>query len=262
MEHECGKPWLTIGCGGTTFMQAEAEEVLAGFAFGTVGLTWTPPKAVAGDDGLAKPPRAAVRSNWSYRTYDCLPNSPYAFGVGDLLAVAALDARVGGAEFLAMESILPDLNEVLAHIDIGKTFWALNPAWLGAVPPAGAEEWWLWRAWALLRGLSGVGPTITHKVLHHKRPWLFPIVDTKTVERLSRCGGEWQTLHAELTNQVGQFKHLEQWFAGQAIERGGVLLTRLRIHDILLWADVTGQRKALITAGKKVLGQDCVPKLG
>ena len=99
-----------------------------------------------------------------------------------------------------MEAILPDLNEVLAYIDIGKTFWALNPVWLGAIPHVGAEEWWLWRAWALLRGLSGVGPTITHKVLHHKRPWLFPIVDTETVERLRKCGDEWQTLHAELTN--------------------------------------------------------------
>lgn len=262
MEHGSDTPWLTIGCGGTKYMQAEAEEVLAGFAFGTVGLTWTPPKAVTGDDELARPPRAAVRSNWSYRAYDCLPNSPYAFEVGDLLAVAALDARVGSAEFLAMEAITPDLSQVLAHINIDRTFWALNPAWLGAMPPAGTEEWWLWRAWALLRGLSGVGPTITHKVLHHKRPWLFPIVDTETVERLSKCGGEWQTLHAELTNQMDEFKQLEKWFAGQAIERGGVPLTRLRIHDIFLWADVTGQRKALIAAGQKVLGRDGVPRLG
>ena len=262
MEHAPGTPWLTIGCRGTTYTQAEAEEVLAGFAFGTVGLTWNPPDAVAGDDGLACPPRAAVRSNWSYRAYDCLPNSPYAFEVGDLLAVTALDARVGSTEFLAMEAILPDLNEVLTHIDIGKTFWTLNPALLAAVPPAETAEWWLWRAWALLRGLSGVGPTITHKVLHHKRPWLFPIVDTETVNRLSKCGGEWQTLYVELTSYVDRFKHLEQWFAGQAIERGGVLLTRLRIHDILLWADVTGQRKALIAAGQKVLGPDSVPGLG
>jgi hypothetical protein len=119
----------------------------------------------------------------------------------------------------------------------------------------------VWRAWALLRGLSGVGPTITHKVLHRKRPWLFPIVDSETVERLSKCAGEWRTIHAELTSQVDEFKHLEQWFAGQAIERGGVLLTRLRIHDILLWADVTGQRKAFITAGQKVLGRDGTPRL-
>lgn len=262
MGRVTGLRWLTIGCGGTTYIQSEAEKVLAGFAFGTIGLTWNPPEAVAGDDELTRPPRAAVRSNWSYRAYDCLPNSPYAFEVGDLLAVAALDARVGSTQFLAMEAILPDLNEVLTHIDIGETFWALNPASLGAVPPARTAEWWLWRAWALLRGLSGVGPTITHKVLHHKRPWLFPIVDTETVNRLSRCGSEWQTLHAELTNQVDPFKHLERWFAGQAIKRGGVLLTRLRIHDILLWADVTGQRKALIAAGQKVLGPDSVPRLG
>lgn len=58
---------------------------------------------------------------------------------------------------------------------------------------------------------------------------------------------------------MDEFEHLERWFAGKAIERGGVLLTRLRIHDILLWADVTGQRKALITVGQKLLGRDGVP---
>jgi hypothetical protein len=34
-----------------------------------------------------------------------------------------------------MEAILPDLDEVLTHIDIEKTFWALDPAWLSTVPP-------------------------------------------------------------------------------------------------------------------------------
>ena len=50
-----------------------------------------------------------------------------------------------------MEAIIPDLNQVLAHINIGMTFWALNPTWLVAVPPAGTEEWWLWRAWGASR---------------------------------------------------------------------------------------------------------------
>ena len=35
MEHGSDTPWLAIGCVGTTYMEAEAEEVLAGFAFGT-----------------------------------------------------------------------------------------------------------------------------------------------------------------------------------------------------------------------------------
>jgi hypothetical protein len=57
--------------------------------------------------------------------------------------------------------------------------------------------------------------------------------------------GGWQVLHDELTDQAGQFTYLEQWFAAQATNRGGVHLTRLRLHDILLWANTRGEREPL-----------------
>jgi hypothetical protein len=175
--------------------------------------------------------------------------------VNDLLLVAALDAQVLGSTYLAMEAILPDLNEVLANIDVRQTFWMLPRNDLGATPPlAGTASWWLWRAWALLIGLSNVGVAITYKTLHHKRAWLFPIFDRDTLARMGACGVPWQTLHDELAAQSAQFKHLEQWFAVQAVERGGVYLTRLRIHDILLWADINDQRGPLGEAGGIVLG--------
>jgi hypothetical protein len=246
-------PWLTIGRGTAVYTQAEAEAVLAGFAFGTSQLVWPSNFSPPADKGLAAPPRAAVRPTWSYRTYDCAPNSPYAFSVNDLLIVAALDGGAGAAEYLAMEAILPDLNLVLTQIDIGQTFWTLDRAHLGSSPPPPATPvWYLWRAWALLMGLRNVGVAITHKTLHHKRPWLFPIFDTDTVARM---GGEdaWKCLHEELTLQACQFTYLEKWFAALAINHGGVHLTRLRIHDVLLWADVTGQRPTLGGAGDNVL---------
>src|ERR1022692_1688164 len=103
--------WLAIGQGVARYTQAEAETVLAGFAFGVTQLRWSSKAAPSGDQLLAAQPRTAARSMWAYRTYDCLPNSPYAFGMTDLLAVAALDARADGVDYLAMEAILPDLNE-------------------------------------------------------------------------------------------------------------------------------------------------------
>jgi hypothetical protein len=109
--------WLTIGQGAATYTQAEAETVLAGFAFGTTQLRWSSTVASSADRVIAAEPPARVRSMWSYRTYDCAPNSPHAFGVIDLLAVGALDARAGAAEYLAMEAILPDLNEALSHVE-------------------------------------------------------------------------------------------------------------------------------------------------
>jgi Family of unknown function (DUF6308) len=250
-------PWLTIGQGAATYTQAEAETVLAGFAFGTTLLRWSSKAASSADRLLAAEPRATARSMWSYRIYDCVPNSPHAFGVTDLLAVAALDARASAADYLAMEAILPDLNEALTHLDVEQTFWALPRAHLGTTPPdRGTPSWSLWRAWALLMGLDDVGVAIAYKTLHHKRPWSFPIFDNDTVARM---GGRraWQVLHDELTSQADQFTHLEQWFAVEATKRGGVHLTRLRIHDILLWGTITdagAEREALSRAGQEALG--------
>jgi hypothetical protein len=193
---------------------------------------------------------------WAYRTYDCLPNPPHAFSTTDLLAVAALDAGAGAEQYLAMEAVLPDLNEILAHIDLAQTFWTLEREHLGTTPPPeGEPSWWLWRAWALLMGLDGVSVAITYKTLHRKRPRFFPIFDNQTIKKM---GGElaWHVLHCELTNQCAQFSHLEQWFAAEAAKRGGVHLSRLRIHDILLWAATTrpgSEREALVQSGQDIL---------
>lgn len=249
---------VTIGQGSAQYTRDEAETVLAGFAFGTTSLKWSSPVAASADQALAAPPGPTERSQWSYRTYDCLPNSPYAFGVSDLLAVAALDAGAGAAEYLAIEAIVPDLNEALSHIDIGQTFWTLPGNHLGPTPPLEkGAAWWLWRCWTLLMGLRDVGVAITYKTLHHKRPWFFPIFDNDTVAAM---GGKqaWATLHEELCEQATQFTHLEQWFAVEATKRGGVHLTRLRIHDILLWgaiANAGSEREALMRAGRDVLGR-------
>jgi hypothetical protein len=104
---------------------------------------------------------------------------------------------------------------------------------------------------------KGVGPTITDKVLHHKRPWLFPIFDHATRQAMG-AESAWRVLHAELQNQAAQFIYLEQWFAAQAAERGGVRLSRLRIHDILHWGHIArggAERERLIRAGLRVLGR-------
>jgi Family of unknown function (DUF6308) len=107
-------------------------------------------------------------------------------------------------------------------------------------------------------GLGDVGVAITYKTLHHKRPWFFPTFDNETLAVMRRCGRPWQTLHVELTSQAKQFEHLEQWFAAQAIERGGTCLTRLRIHDILLWGGTTrsgAERERLMGDGGTALGR-------
>lgn len=237
------------------YTQAEAIAVLAGFAFGTTRLVWPSNFSPPAGSGLNAPPRATVRSKWSYRTYDCAPNSPHAFDVSDLFVVAALDTGAKAHEYLAMEAVLPDLNEVLAHVDVRQTFWSVPRTHLGSTsPPASTPAWWLWRAWTLLMGLENIGVAIAYKTLHRKRPWFFPIFDNDTVAKLGGTGA-WQVLHDELTGQAEQFSYLEQWFAAHATDRGGVHLTRLRLHDILLWADTRSEREPLARAGHQVLGR-------
>jgi Family of unknown function (DUF6308)/HD domain len=82
-------------------------------------------------------------------------------------------------------------------------------------------------------GLPGVERAITHKLLHRKRPWLFPMLDSVTTEHL---GGfrPWATIWADLTRHEQEFAALEDWFATLASAHDGVRLTRLRIHD--MWA--------------------------
>ena len=50
----------------------------------------------------------------------------------------------------------------------------------------------------MLMGLPGVDRAITHKLLHRKRPWLFPMLDSVTSAHL---GGfrAWATIWEDLT---------------------------------------------------------------
>ena len=113
----------------------------------------------------------------------------------------------------------------------------------------------MWRAWRLLDGITTIAVAISNKVLHHKRPWLFPLLDRKTSKAFP-TGEAWPGVYDDLCNQQPQFEQLERWFAPIAAVRGGVPLTRLRIHDILLWAKQAGdQLGPLLQAGQVVRGE-------
>jgi hypothetical protein len=81
----------------------------------------------------------------------------------------------------SLDTIKHDLNETLTHIPVTTTFWQLQAKDFGERPPApDTVSWWAWRAWALLMGPHGFDRAITHKLLHRKRPWLFPMLDSVT----------------------------------------------------------------------------------
>jgi hypothetical protein len=249
-------PIRLIGVNGrtVTYTDAEARAVLAGYAFGQVPLTWNAPAGLPQSSNVGTPPRASNRYRWGYRSFDCVPASPHCIGVEDIVITAALDAGVSGQAVLGLEAIRPDLNEVLTRIPVTTTFWDLPAADLGEEPPAvGAVSWWVWRAWALLMGLRGVDRAITHKLLHRKRPWLFPMLDSVTTRHLGGLRA-WATINCDLNQHKQEFVALEEWFAELASAQDGVQLTRLRIHDILLWAELSGNSQEMRDLGRPFMG--------
>jgi hypothetical protein len=240
---------LTLGAGSVQCTVQDAEKVLVGYAFAEQPAVWDPPTAV-GNPVLLRRPR------WAYWTYDCTPARPYGWLIEDFTITAALNSQIGAAAILGMQAIAPALTEALAHIPADQTFWGLPHDHLrSAPPPAESLAWWLWRAWALLMGVPQINVAVAHKTLHHKRPWLFPLLDNLTVDAYPN-GGAWAGIHQELTEQADTFTLLEQWFAAQAAARQGIPLTRLRIHDILLWATRAGEWDEARTHGAHLIGQN------
>jgi hypothetical protein len=243
---------LVLGNGKATYSTRQAQGALAGFAFGTTPVETqrktrpgVHPASWVADLKLS-------RYRWGYRTFDCVPTSPNGFSFQDLAVAVALDSQLGGMDLLQAAAIAPVLAEVISAIPITQTFWTLPYADLGTATPSQASPAYpLWSAYQLLSGLKGIKETKATKALHHKRPWYFPLVDSYTSQPL---GGKlaWQTIHHDLEKFETEFVELEEWFAGVALQMHGVALTRLRIHDILLWGECEGSRAKMIGLGALV----------
>lgn len=235
--------------------EEEAQAALAGYAFGKLSLSWEPPRGIGPESDLGTPPKGTERYRWGYWSFDCVPASPSRISVEDIAATAALDTRIGGVAVLSLYAIRHDLDQALAKIPVPTTFWQLQPVDLDKRPPTpDSVPWWVWRAWALLMGLQGIDRAITHKLLHHKRPWLFPMLDSVTTDHL---GGfrAWATIWKDLRLQEQEFISLEDWFTMCASAHNGASLTRLRIHDILLWGDLSGNRPMMESLGRQFFSQ-------
>jgi len=105
-----------------------------------------------------------------------------------------------------------------------------------------------------------VGRALTHKVLHRKRPALFPPVDRRTADVLRPAGqphgwNAWQVIWADIDGSRDGFEELRAWFGGLAATRGGMPLDLPRLHDILVWLQAAAQWAAAVTAA----GQLSVP---
>lgn len=226
----------------------EAREVVAGYAFGEEEIRWKPRVKRYRD-----PPEARARRKWAYWSYDCIPagEGPDLSPI-DLLVASGINGRLDATAVNGLLLVKDEVSEALRELEGSSAFWEL-PAEDLANPPDDSTGWWMSRAWNLLMSVPWIGTAKTHKTLHHKRPDLFPLLDTQTL-RLLDSSRAWLHIHSDLRSHGDAFGQLESWFAELAESRNEKSLTRLRIHDILLWcAAMPSQRTPAAEAGREIL---------
>ncbi len=224
----------------------EAKLVVTGFCFGEIELRWGELSKLGVGSAVAH----RRRPRWAYRTYDCVPASEgVELTMHDVLLTAGLDSRINSETASGIFAVLDDVNEALGAIPLANRFWDFSTDDLGSVPSESSPAWNVWRAWWLLNGVYNVNTATSHKILHHKRPWQFPLLDSETQACYRDRNSTWAEIATELRRHEDEFTQLESWFADLAAQEGGVSLTRLRLHDILLWCKATGQWEKVKIAG-------------
>ncbi len=229
-----------------------AVEIIAGYCFGEEALDpKTPPSGAVG------PPLSTRHVGaFAYRTYDCIAPSPTnTLDPIDVLVANGLNARMQASTIGAVLAVGDEISTVLKEIPATQTFWDLpRNDILSAPDERSGPAWHLWRAWTILMSLHGVDIATTHKILHHKRPNFFPLIDNQTLPRLAPTS--WLTIHCDLNGNPAGWQQLESQIAKLAKDQGGVALTRLRLHDILLWTNVTGRQEEARQLGRARLQAD------
>ncbi|MGY1722754.1 DUF6308 family protein [Blastococcus sp. SYSU DS0533] len=212
-------------------------------------IAWTP----SHPEGITVSVRA-----YAYRVYDCVPPSDDdEFAWLDVLVVDGINGKMDQNAITALKHAAdrawPHVRTAI-HRAEGRSFWDLDEVEVGGTPPPGTTGAALADAWRECAATTGIKTALTHKLLHHKRPELFPLIDNVTAPRLREHTDDdvslWGVIHRELSANGEQFDALERAFARLVDGAEDVALTRLRLHDILLWLQASGKWEQAVTAGK------------
>ena len=242
---------------GETFEVEAAKAVIAGYCFAEVEADIHPPS------GETYGPQVEPwrRRCWGYLSYDCQRGSGPKPDVVDVMAPVLLNVSQGYGVRLVSDllAIAPAVREVVAPVTATDfCFWDLDPNDVVPTtprPPDGSSSLSLHRAWYLVESVKGADVAVTHKLLHHAWPHLFPLIDNRTIDALGRDRA-WVTMLEDLQRHEEVFVALEDWFAELARDRGGVPLTRLRLYDILLWCRVVdGEEEEATRLGRAILSE-------
>lgn len=247
-----GEGVLRLGREPLEISITDAKTVIAGYCFAEEAGSWDTRRESVNKSATTLPDVSWRR--WAYRAYDCEPPSPGSdLTIADLLMPVALNVTQGyGSALLErLQGAAPLVSHAMRSVPDGAAFWQLEESELReANQDKDSIASSLNRAWAVLMSVPGCAVTVTHKILHHKWPKLFPLIDTLTLKHLP-AESQWLAIHTDLSRHEPEFEELEEWFAPLAETHGGRPLFRLRLHDILLWCDAAHQTKSAREAGKE-----------
>ena len=176
---------------------------------------------------------------YGYERFDRRPRSEAPLGEPDILTAEGLHGRLDPAGWTALRDALIDLRPVAdAAVDraAGRPLWELPDDEFSVLAEPGTVG-------AGLREIREHGPDARpHYVaaaLHHRRPELFPLLVRTTRWQLlphvrEGDSGMEAVIHRELRANADAFDSLETAVAA-LLAPAGSPLTRLRLHDVLLW---------------------------
>jgi hypothetical protein len=174
---------------------------------------------------------------FGYERFDRRPRLEGPLGDDDVLVAEGLLGRLDPAGWAAVRRALDGarpLADAATDRAAGRPFWALPADELSVLGEPGTVG-------AALRDLGRLRPVneaaYVAAALHHRHPDLFPLLGTTTRRQLlphleEGDSGVAAVVHRELRANGEGFAALESGLAGRL---DGVPLTRLRLHDVLVW---------------------------
>jgi len=171
---------------------------------------------------------------FGYERFDARPRTEGPLGDPDVLTAEGLHGRLDRESWTTVRRALDDaapLARAAVERADGRPFWELPAEEFSVL----AEPGTVGAALRDLGTLPGVPPGYVPAALHHRWPALFPLMAPSTRRQLwphlrEGDSGVEAVIHRELRAAARGFAALEA-----AVAEHGMALTRLRLHDVLLW---------------------------
>ena len=184
--------------------------------------------------------RWVVIPAFGYERFDCHPGSADPLGEPDILTAEGLHGRLDPDAWAATKAALVEVGPLADAVHsraAGRPFDELPDDEFSVLAEPGTVG-------ALLREigrLAGTTPSPPHiaAALHHRRPSLLPLSVRATRWQLlphvrEGDSGVEAVIHRELRANASALTELHR-----ALADGGIFLTALRLHDVLLWLSAT-----------------------